>query len=90
MDIRKTVCTFLNSLSLLTNWISLKSESFAFIDEFKLSLNERPLNIPILVVGTKADLVKHELTGRQRRYSIIDEFGGDYINLVCIISDFTT
>jgi hypothetical protein len=51
------------------------------VEEFKLSLNERSLNIPILVVGTKADLVKHELTGRQRRYSIIDEFGGDYVNL---------
>ncbi|RGB28909.1 P-loop containing nucleoside triphosphate hydrolase protein [Rhizophagus diaphanus] len=50
-------------------------------EEFKLSLNERSLNIPILVAGTKADLVKHELTGRQRRYSIIDEFGGDYVNL---------
>ncbi|CAI2180051.1 10016_t:CDS:2 [Funneliformis geosporum] len=44
-------------------------------EEFKLSLSERSLNIPLLVVGTKADLVKHELTGRQRRYSIIDEFG---------------
>jgi len=58
------------------------------IEEFKLSLNERSLNIPILVVGTKADLVKHELTGRQRRYSIIDEFGGEYVNLVCIIFDY--
>jgi hypothetical protein len=58
------------------------------IEEFKLSLNDRSLNIPILVVGTKADLVKHELTGRQRRYSIIDEFGGDYVNLVCIPFDF--
>ncbi|GBB97302.1 hypothetical protein RclHR1_02960015 [Rhizophagus clarus] len=53
-------------------------------EEFKLSLNERSLNIPILVVGTKADLVKHELTGRQRRYSIIDEFGGDYVNLCAV------
>ena len=50
-----------------------------------MSLNERSLNIPLLVVGTKADLVRHELTGRQRRYSIIDEFGGDCVNLVCII-----
>ncbi|GBC47494.2 RAB-like protein 3 [Rhizophagus irregularis DAOM 181602=DAOM 197198] len=53
-------------------------------EEFKLSLNERSLNIPILVAGTKADLVKHELTGRQRRYSIIDEFGGDYVNLCAV------
>ncbi|CAG8603037.1 5614_t:CDS:2, partial [Acaulospora colombiana] len=28
-----------------------------------------------------ADLVKQELTGRQRRYSIVDEYGGDCVNL---------
>ncbi|CAG8715001.1 3485_t:CDS:2, partial [Acaulospora morrowiae] len=50
--------------------------------DFELQVgNERHANVPILVVGTKADLVKQELTGRQRRYSIVDEYGGDCVNL---------
>ncbi|CAJ0625873.1 6953_t:CDS:2 [Entrophospora sp. SA101] len=46
-----------------------------------VKIGERYASVPILVVGTKADLVKQELTGRQRRYSIVDEYGGDCVNL---------
>ncbi|CAG8578239.1 1768_t:CDS:2 [Funneliformis mosseae] len=68
-----------------TNGLSSNSyNGYKKNEEFKLSLSERSLNIPLLVVGTKADLVKHELTGRQRRYSIIDEFGGDCVNLCAV------
>ncbi|CAG8751928.1 1608_t:CDS:2, partial [Ambispora leptoticha] len=42
---------------------------------FELQIEDRNLHVPILVVGTKADLVKQELTGGQRRYSIVDEYG---------------
>ncbi|CAG8802948.1 25371_t:CDS:2, partial [Dentiscutata erythropus] len=45
--------------------------------DFELQIGDRHSNVTILVVGTKADLVKQELTGRQRRYSIVDEYGGD-------------
>ncbi|CAG8517285.1 10287_t:CDS:2, partial [Diversispora eburnea] len=43
--------------------------------DFELQIGDRHSNVTILVVGTKADLVKQELTGRQRRYSIVDEYG---------------
>ncbi|KAG9303383.1 hypothetical protein G9A89_013709 [Geosiphon pyriformis] len=53
--------------------------------DFELQIGERNASIPILVVGTKADLVKQELTGRQRRYSIVDEYGGECFN-VCTLA----
>ncbi|CAG8585023.1 12271_t:CDS:2 [Ambispora leptoticha] len=53
--------------------------------DFELQIGDRNLHVPILVVGTKADLVKQELTGRQRRYSIVDEYGGDCVN-VCTLA----
>ncbi|KAI8827091.1 P-loop containing nucleoside triphosphate hydrolase protein [Fimicolochytrium jonesii] len=40
----------------------------------------RPM-LPILVVGTKTDLITDTL--QRRRTSIADEYGGDCINLVC-------
>ncbi|CAG8573362.1 2227_t:CDS:2 [Paraglomus occultum] len=45
--------------------------------DFELQIGERSANVPILVVGTKADLVKQELTGRQRRYSIVEEYASE-------------
>ncbi|CAG8542977.1 9402_t:CDS:2 [Paraglomus brasilianum] len=53
--------------------------------DFELQIGEQFASVPILVVGTKADLVKQELTGRQRRYSIVDEYGGECVN-VCTLA----
>ncbi|CAG8523650.1 4129_t:CDS:2 [Ambispora gerdemannii] len=54
--------------------------------DFELQIGDRNLHVPILVVGTKADLVKQELTGRQRRYSIVEEYGGDCFNVCTLAS----
>ncbi|CAG8833458.1 8159_t:CDS:2, partial [Gigaspora margarita] len=65
------------------SWMSGSSMSFNSTNDydFELQIGERHASVPILVVGTKADLVKQELTGRQRRYSIVDEYGGECVNL---------
>ncbi|RIB04918.1 hypothetical protein C2G38_641375 [Gigaspora rosea] len=65
------------------SWMSGGSMSFNSTNDydFELQIGERHASVPILVVGTKADLVKQELTGRQRRYSIVDEYGGECVNL---------
>ncbi|CAG8781398.1 23136_t:CDS:2, partial [Cetraspora pellucida] len=63
----------------LWKWIAEMIYSEAYKESERIG--ERHASVPILVVGTKADLVKQELTGRQRRYSIVDEYGGECVNL---------